>query len=428
MGDALLDRLVAERDQKLHLIATVKEAAVSTNRDLNSDDAEAIGMAKERVAAIDSQLDLVGDSLEMDSDTRERLRKLSPGSTTLATPMYRSAGELLWDVIHGTMGSQHSVEDQEAAKRYSLTLKRAAEHIGSTAAATTPVAGGFGGLFVQPILGPVIDIFPQGRPLVTALGTRPAPNSLTFVRPRIVDPSFKTGAAVQALEKGELTSKKFDIAVDSLTMATVGSYLNASVQLLSLHPTSLDIITGQLQKRVAWQSEAAAVAQLAATTAEIPLAANANAAAVLKAVYDAAALYYANTFSLPSWVAMGPTGWARLGSLVDSANRPMFPYLGAANAMGTSTADGFGMVGPAGLTPVVTPGITSPDLFVGGSDSLEVYEYPFPVLEAIEPSVMGRQIAVATALAFYMPTTKEATTAPVAPAEHNSVVQIVWAP
>ena len=149
---------------------------------------------------------------------------------------------------------------------------------------------------------------------------------------------------------------------------------------------------------------------------------------MLKAVYDAAALYYANTLSLPSWVAMGPTGWARLGSLVDSANRPMFPYLGAANAMGTATADSFGMVGPAGLTPVVTPGITSPDLFVGGSDSLEVYEYPFPVLEAIEPSVMGRQIAVATALAFYMPTTKEATTAPVAPAEHNSVVQIVWAP
>jgi hypothetical protein len=300
--------------------------------------------------------------------------------------------------------------------------------MGTTAAATTPVAGGFGGLYVMPVVGPVIDIYPAGRPFVTAVGTRPAPNSLTFTRPRIVDPNFKTGAGPQALQKGELVSKKFDVAVDSLTLSTVGGYLNISVQLLSLQPSSLDIITGQLQKRVAYQSEAAAIAAIGATTATVALAAAADSAAVIKAVYDAAALYYANTFSLPSWIAMGPLGWSRLGSLVDGAKRPMFPFLGAANAMGTMAADTFGMVGPAGLTPIVTPVITTPDLYVGGADSLEVYEYAFPVLEAVEPSVMGRQVAVASAMTTYMPTTKEATTAPVAPAEHNSVVKIVWAP
>ena len=426
MPDALLEGFVRERDQKLGLITAIKSAAADAGRDLNADDQETISVAKERIKVIDKQLELIGDNLEMDGDTRERLRKLQPGST-LDVPHYRSAGQLLWDCIHGTMGSIHNVEDQEASRRWDQVMKRAAQHMGTTAAATTPIAGGFGGLYVQPVVGPVIDIYPGGRPFVTAIGTRPAPNSLTFTRPRIVDPDFKTGAGVQTLQKAELVSKKFDVAVDNLSLVTVGGYLNISSQLLSLQPSSLDTITSQLQKRVAWQSEAAAIAQIATTTDEVALAANATSAAVLKAVYDAAALYYANTYSLPSWIAMGVTGWARLGSLTDSAGRPMFPYLGAANAMGTMAADDFAMVGPAGLRPIVTPGITTPDLYVGGGDSLEVYEYAFPILEAVEPSVMGRQVAVASAMCFYMPTTTEAGPGGTPPAEHNSVVKIEWA-
>ena len=428
MADALLDKLVRERDQKLGLINMLTGTAADQGRDLNADDQAAIASAKERMKAIDGQLVLIGDQLDMDDDTRQRLSRLQVNSPSAEPPMYRSAGEMLYDCIHATMGSQHSVEDQEAAKRYSLVLKRAAQHIGTSAAATTPIAGGFGGLYVMPVVGPVIDIYPAGRPFITGIGTRPAPNSLSFVRPRIVDPDFKTGAAVQTLQKSELVSKKFDVAIDTLTLVTVGGYLNASQQLLSLQPSSLDIITGQLQKRVAWQSEAAGIAQINTTTATVPLAAGADSAAVLAAVYDAAALYYENTYSLPSWIAMGPQGWARLGSLTDSAGRPMFPFLGAANAMGSMAADQFTMVGPAGLRPIVTPGITTPDLYVGGADSLEAYEYAFPVLEAIEPSVLGRQVAVASAMCFFMPTTKEAGGGGTPPAEHNSVVKITWAP
>lgn len=427
MADALLEHFVKERDQKLHLIQTLTGLAAEQGRDLSGDEQETIGEAKKRIKVLDGQLELVGDDLELDADTRARLRKLQPGGS-LDTPKYRSAGELLWDVIHGTMGSVHNVEDQEASKRWNMTMKRAAEHMGTSAAATTPVAGGFGGLYVMPVVGPVIDIYPAGRPFVTAVGTRPAPNSLTFVRPRIVDPDFKTGAGLQTLQKQELVSKKFDVAIDNLTLNTVGGYLNISQQLLSLQPGSLDIVTGQLQKRVAYQSELAVVAAAATTTASVPLAANADSALVLKAVYDAAALYYTNTFSLPSWILLGVTAWSRLGSLVDTAKRPVFPFLGAANAIGSMGADSFGMVGPAGLTPIVSPVITTADMYVGGGDSIEVYEYAFPILEAIEPSVLGRQVAVASAMTTYMPTTKEAVTgAGAAPAEHNTVVKIAWA-
>src|SRR5215510_6208748 len=192
MADALLDLLVKERDQKLGLINMLSNTAAEQGRDLNADDQEAIKVAKERMSAIDKQLVLIGDQLDMDVDTRERIAKLHPSSQNTVTPNYRSAGELLWDCIHGTMGSVHSVEDQEAAKRWGTVMKRAAQHMGTDAAKTTPVAGGLGGLYVMPVVGPVIDIFPAGRPFITGVGTRPAPNALTFVRPRIVDPDFKT--------------------------------------------------------------------------------------------------------------------------------------------------------------------------------------------------------------------------------------------
>lgn len=58
----------------------------------------------------------------------------------------------------------------------------------------------------------------------------------------------------------------------------------------------------------------------------------------------------------------------------------------------------------AGLQAVVTPSITDDTFYVGGGNAIEGYLYRYPVLEAVEPSVLGRQVAVAASLAFYKPT------------------------
>jgi hypothetical protein len=314
---------------------------------------------------------------------------------------------MLWDCIHANYGTAHDHEDQQATRRWDTVMKRAAEHMGTKAAATTPTAGDVGGLFVAPIVGPVIDLSPKGQPFLSAIGKRPAPNALNFSRPRIVDPNLKTGgAAVQTLEKAELVSKKFDVKVDTLTLSTVGGYLNVSQQLMSLQPSGWDIIVSQLQRRVAYQGEVTALTQLALTTAKVTLAGGATAAVTLKALFDAAALVYTNTGELPTWIVYGPAGWGMLGSLADTTGRPLFPYLGAQNAIGTASLDNFGL-GPLGLTSVLTPGIADTKIYLGNSSALEAYSYPFPVLESVEPSVMGRQVAVAEALAFYRPVTNE---------------------
>jgi hypothetical protein len=421
--NAVVEDYVRERDRNLNTINVLLTTAKSRGDDPSTGDLESIEKLKARNKEIDRYIAVIGDDLEMSQDLRDKLSKVQPGIVPTA-PKYRSAGELLWDCVHANYGTAHSHDDQDARSRWDLVMKRAAQHMGTTAEATTPVAGGFGGLVVAPVVGPIIDIAPAGQPLLTALGKQPAPNALNFTRPRLVDPDLKTGAAAQALQKAELVSKKFDVVADTLSLSTVGGYLNVSQQLMSFQPGAWDIIVSQLQRRVAWQGEALGVAELSRSTAHIPLAAGADSATVLAALFDGAKLVYDTTFELPTWIAYGPGGWAMLGKLTDAAGRPLFPFLGAANAFGTGDLGSFGL-GPLGLQQVVTPGITTNDIWIGNSYGMETYSYAFPVLEAVEPSVMGRQVAVAEALAFYRPTTKEAVTGgSPAPAEGNGAVRI----
>jgi hypothetical protein len=399
----------------------LKNTTADRGGDPSADDLDVMQRAFARIDKLDELIKIVGEDRTMDDETRDKLLHSTP--PTPGGVMYRSGGEMVWDCLHANYGSQHDREDQDAKRRWDVVMKRAAQHMGTEAAKTTPVAGDVGGLYVAPIVGPVIDLYPAAQPFLSAIGKQPSPSAINFTRPRIVDPNFATGAGVQTLEKAELVSQKFDVKVDTLSLSTVGGYLNVSQQLMSLQPSGWNIIVSQLQKRVAYQGEVAIITELDKTTATVPLAAGADSATVLAALFDAAALVYENTNALPTWIAYGPKGWAMLGSLVDAAGRPLFPFLGASNAMGSSDLGSFGL-GPLGLQQIVTPGITDETLYMGNGLAIEAYGYSFPILEAVEPSLLGRQVAVAEALAFYRPTTKEAGPSDTPPAEHNGAVKI----
>jgi HK97 family phage major capsid protein len=396
MGDRLADILTHKRDAALALIEQLSAVAVDEGRDLTDQDMQTITAKNDEVKNYNRQLAVLCDDLELAEGTQARLRGL--GSAVVAGDFhYRSAGDLLWDCLHQT--------EPEAKQRYSRVMRRAAEHMGTTAAATTPVAGDLAGLAVRPVVGPVSDPTPKGMPFATALGMRdiPASDGFGFSRPYLVDDGFATGVAKQTLEKAELASKAFSVAVTNVPLDTVGGYLNISQQLLTFTPSSLQIIVSQLTRRLENHVDKAVVAEMQESTGEVALAAGATAAEVIQAIYDAAAAYYGVTGELPSWIAMGPLGWARLGGLVDAAGRPMFPTLGASNAPGSMSATSFSVT-VAGLTPVVTAAITDDTYWVGGDAGLEGYMYRYPVLEAVEPSVLGRQVAVAASSAGYRPT------------------------
>lgn len=406
----LLERTVQEREQCLTLIEGVTRAAFEAERDLSDQDHDTIKRAQERVAFLDQQIERVSIDAALSDRAQNALR--SNAVSTLQQPLvYRSAGEALYDLLH--------LDQRESRTRLEAEMNRAAQHIGTTAAGTTPVAGGLGALVVRPVIGPVIDPTPQGRPFLTALGIMPMDSPLGFSRPRIVDnvrrpghADYQDAPAVQALEKAELVSRAFDIKLDNIDTDTVGEYLNVSQKVLSLPIGALNIVLSQFAKRRAAKTEALAVAEILTTTSEVPLEAlptvdETDAGNIWDAIWAAAALVYSKTGELPQWLAMGPDAWARVGSLRDKADRPLFPTIGAANAMGAMSTDAFTTVGPAGLRTIVTPEITGPEMIVGNSAALEVYEYAYPMLEAVEPAVLGRQIAVASEIAFYRPATDE---------------------
>ncbi len=397
MSNALITNLTDEREQLRSLIANYSEAAAAEGRDLAESELETIKRSKTRIDAIDVQLDAVADDLEIAETTAEKLRMVAPSVVT-AQSHYRSAGEILYDLLH-----QNS---DESRHRMHNAMKRAAEHMGTDAANTVATAGDLGGLVIKPTVGAIVDPYPSGMPLASAIGLLDAPNGLHFMRPRLVDPDFTTaagpqGGATPSKEKDELPSKKFDVSADPIALNTVGNYINISTQLISLQPGSLQLIVNHLRRRLEYAIDKAVAATVTGTGAT-PIATATDAATTLKAIYDAAAAYFTATGSLPSWVAMGPKGWARLGALSDAAGRPMFPFLGAANADGTSSATSFQTV-VAGLRPVVTAAITDAKLYIGGPDAVEGYIYRFPTLEAVEPSILGRQVAVAAAIGTHEP-------------------------
>lgn len=435
MGDALTQNLLKERGDLESRVLALKELAASQNRDLTPADQETLTTAMDRMAAIDGQLEVVTREVVLSDQVRSRLSAVAP-SSQLAFTAYRSAGALLHDMLHQS--------DRDAAARYASVVRRssdvpdgvyvsarAAEHMGTTADNTTPVAGGFGGLIVQPVVGPVISLDDYSRPFLSAIGVRPAPDPLSFRRPRLVDAANRAATDTtwdQGLEKAELASKHFSIESDTLDLQTIGGYLNISQQLLSLNAAALDIVLTQLNRRLAVATERKALkfvnthAKVTSPTGGVDFA---DGKAVRAAIFTAAAHVYAATGALPEWVAMGPQGWVALGSLVDLANRPLFPAIGPVNAIGSASPGTFDLAG-LGFRGIVTHAISDGSLYLGNGIGFEAYEYRFPVLEAVEPSVLGRQVAVASAVAFYAPPTTEATTggSPTA-AKYEGIAKIV---
>jgi hypothetical protein len=414
--DALLERHINERNTKETLINTYAETAATEDRDLNENEVQTITAARSRIKELDDQIELLADNLAIADSVRDKIRIASP--ETKATFQYRAAGDLVWDMLHQ--------DDDSARARYGRFTKpyvgtRAAEHMGWDKANTVPVAGGFNGLIVAPVVGPTLDPSPQGRPLFTAIGATPV-TTAAFMRPRIVDPNFATGVAPQGQEKAELVSKAWDILSDRVELEVIGGYINVSMLLEEMLAGSLDQVVAHMNRRLEYVTEVAAVTEMKKTTANIPLAADADAAAIQKAIADAAALVGKNTGRLPEWIAMGIDGWARLMALTDSAGRPLFPAIGPSNALGIGGADSF-IPSVMGLRAIVTFAITDGAYFVGNSFGLEIYERRLSLMTVLEPSLRGRQVSVASAVGFFRPVTKEATQTPT-PAESNGIVRI----
>lgn len=394
MADSMLAKLVEERSAKEKFINDLTSQAMTLKRDLQSSELELIQNAQKRMRELDTQIDVLSVDLTLNQQAQDRIAQLQQAVNAPASAPdkveYRSAGHYLQDYLRTIIGEGEArAEATQRLQKY----HRAASHI---------TTGNFTGIFPQAVVGPVINFINTSRPLVNALGTIGIPSGPSFRRPRLNDPNIATGVGIQANQKDELVSQAFTLTSDDVSLSTLGGYVNVARQCLDWGVASMDLIVNQLAARYSYATERAAIGEMSLSTGKVALAAGADGPTTIKAIYDGAAKVFASTGQLPSVLAAGPLGWARLGGLSDAAGRQIFPFLAPGNAAGQQSADSL-EGNPVGLRLVVTPGITDDTFWVLNGLCLEVYEQLVGQLSVVEPSVLGIQVAYAGYTGLYRP-------------------------
>ncbi|MFJ9433684.1 phage major capsid protein [Streptomyces sp. NPDC101490] len=273
------------------------------------------------------------------------------------------------------------------------------------AAVDHEVTGYVPGLLPEVIVGPILDRLAPKRPVWNSLAVRTMPStSAKFERIRITK---HTLVEKQVAEKTELPNRPLHVNVDDVIKSTYGGWVNISRQVLDwTSPGALALIIEDLTANLVRQAEErAAVDLVAAATASIT-ADLTDPVALNSAIYQAAAQVYGATDadnSAADRIWMSPDMWAQIGSMADADKRPLYPVLAPGNAMGTlsparPTAEGDNV---GGLRPVVSGKLPKATLIVGTSDAIEVYEDQRGTLQAVEPSVLGVQVAAYAYLATY---------------------------
>jgi HK97 family phage prohead protease len=268
------------------------------------------------------------------------------------------------------------------------------------------------GILPEPIVGPVYDSLNAIRPFVTAIGTRAMPQGgATFRRPKItVRPTVtqQPTGQLNALDPSTVT-----VANNDISKLTFGTYVTLSEQDLDWSdPNSLAIVLNQLAIAYGQATDNYAVDQMVAGTTQTETITDLSSSADwIEAIYGAAYQISNASNYLPTHFFAAPVTWAKLGMIVDDANRPLFPSVAPYNAFGVQTASSWNG-NPLGLTLVVDKNMAGSTgsgglngvvgHAAGSAAGFEFYEQQKGAISVDVPSTLGRTIAFRGYAAVFM--------------------------
>lgn len=262
------------------------------------------------------------------------------------------------------------------------------------------------GLVPTPVVTPYYDDIQPLRPIVSALGVKALPTAgSTFLRPKVAN---HAAAAAQSSELASVNTANFDLTNVTFTKKTIASTNLLSEQVIDWStPSMLEAVVRDQATAYALETEQYVVDQLAAAitnTQEVQVSDFTDAAEVIGDLYTAAAGIAATGNYFPNALVMAPIMWAKLGSLVDSSNRPLFPQTAPSNGIGLLPSGVGQAVGnPLGLTLVVSNQIGTQA--VGNKDAneywwmmntrgVEFYEDYKGFLQVTNAATLGVQVTV----------------------------------
>lgn len=408
----MIDRLMQERTTLLDQSAQATRNAMEADRDLSDLESQTIQANEERVAKIDAQLTLIGDLDKQvqagETAAREYLGGESRGAGGDRNPTagnglgartvpragdYKTAGQVIVDQLRA-VGAENTAPDSEARDRLKGAevrvvgeeQKRAVAH---ETTVQTP------GLLPKPIVGQIVNQIDDRRPFITSIGARDLggiPGKL-FSRPIVTQ---HTAVGQQMTEKTELASQQFVVGSVDFTKNTYGGALNVSYQVIDwTSPAAWDALLTDLQRIYGKFTENRAADDFAAAVvAEVERGGAVGSAGTFQewatALYAAAALVYGAVEELPNHIWMSLDMWAQLGPVIDQYRRTVGGD--GAQVVGTSSPTNF-----AGdlfdFTRTVVPSFPAGTLIVGVEELTEVYEDRIGLLTAVQPSLLGIEIA-----------------------------------
>ena len=280
-----------------------------------------------------------------------------------------------------------------------------AEHTASQRTALQAAAGDVlttdtPGLLPVPVLGPLVQDLNFLRPVVEAVGARAYPDngqSKTFIRPTI---TTHTSVASQS-ELSSASATTMVIASNSVSKTTLAGQVTLSVQDIDFtSPSAMQLILNDLMGEYMIASDNKAADDLL-TAANSSGVWDGTVADLLKSIYDSAKDISANRNWMPTHMFVSVDVWSQLGQLVDTTNRPIFPFIGAGltgqNALGGGQATSWNGT-PLGLQLVVDSNFADKTMIItrvgqGAGDAYEFYESIRGLMSVEQPSVLGRNMS-----------------------------------
>lgn len=396
----VLDRLLEDRETQVRFIDETLARVEQDGRDLVDAERSNLTAARDRIKQLDEQITPLEEFEQLRNAHRSTATRYTPGGDTPREPRqatrteprgheYRTAGAVIVDRILASDGNE------DAARRLvESNLTRGLENVSQVRALVHQTTANTPGLLPEPIIGAIDNDTDAQRPFLSSIGVKDLSNisGKTFERPIVTQ---HTQVGKQVAEKDVLASRQLVISGVPFTKETYGGALNVSRQDIDwTSPAAWDAILTDLQEQYALETEnAAADAFAASVTATVENAAAIGSAGTLQqiatAFYAAASAAYGGVKRLPNHVWMSLDMWSLYGPVLDTAAQTVSNAAGAGNDSSVSSFEGRVLQ----LPRTVVPSFPNGTLIVGVKEKVEAYEQRIGLLQAVQPSVLGVEVA-----------------------------------
>lgn len=423
MGNAVLDRLLKQREDQENFIRETLDRAEAEGRDLVDAETRNMTAATERIAEIDAQIKPLEAFEERAAAHRSSGNRFTPANvvegdddndqaggearsarrgagarvkTKAREIQYETAGHFIADQLraagnpHAT-GREYAAPDVDAQQRLAAYVEQRANQT------TTDLPG----LLPENIVGSIHTDIDGSRPFVTSIGAKAGGMSpgAKFLRPVVTQ---HTTVGKQTAEKTELASQALKITNLEFDKETFGGYLNVSRQSIDwTSPSAWNAVISDLQQQYGiFTEDWAAEAFDALVTQEVELTAD-DVDGWVSAIYAAAAKAIqptgaerASALRLPNHIWTSTDMWGKLGAMLAK-------WRAGGDGMGAGTTNAGTFKGTLlDFERTMVPGLPTGTVIVGRTNLVEFYEERVGLLQAVEPKILGVEVAYGGYAAF----------------------------